>query len=104
MRPTITDAFAACGMIGLAEVGYGAVTGDRERARAAITPLAEQPGLTVEQTAEAITRIAVSGMYSDVSGLVSRFGMGSRLPPDFCIERHLITKGLGETRFWCSRL
>jgi N-methylhydantoinase A len=77
-RPTITDAFAACGMVGLAEVGYGAVTVDRERAHAAITPLAEQLGRTVEQTAEAIIRIAVSGMYSDVSGLVSRFGIDPR--------------------------
>ena len=77
-RPTITDAFAACGMVGLAEVGYGAVTVDRERARAAIAPLAEQLGRSVEQTAEAIIRIAVSGMYSDVSGLVSRFGIDPR--------------------------
>ncbi len=77
-RPTITDAFAACGMVGLADVGYGAVTVDPERARAAIAPLAEQLGLTVEQTAEAIIRIAVSGMYSDVSGLVSRFGIDPR--------------------------
>ena len=77
-RPTITDAFAACGMIGLAEIGYAAVTVDRERARAAIAPLAEALGRTVEQTAEAIIRIAVSGMYSDVSGLVSRFGIDPR--------------------------
>ena len=77
-RPTITDAFAACGMVGLAEVGYGAVTVDRERARAAIAPLAEQLGRTVEQTGEAIIRIAVSGMYSEVSGLVSRFGIDPR--------------------------
>ena len=77
-RPTITDAFAACGMVGLAEVGYGAVTVDRELARKAIAPLAGQLGRTVEQTAEAIIDIAVSGMYSDVSGLVSRFGIDPR--------------------------
>jgi N-methylhydantoinase A len=77
-RPTITDAFAACGMVGLAEIGYAAVTVDRGRARDAIAPLAEQLGLTVEATAEAIIRIAVSGMYSDVSSLVSRFGVDPR--------------------------
>jgi N-methylhydantoinase A len=77
-RPTITDAFAACGMVGLAEIGYAAVTVDRDRARNAIAPLAEQLGLTVEATAEAIIRIAVSGMYSDVSSLVSRFGVDPR--------------------------
>jgi N-methylhydantoinase A len=74
-RPTITDAFAACGMVGFAEVGYGAVTVDRERARAAIAPLAETLGRSVEETAEAIIRIAVSGMYTEVSALVSRFGI-----------------------------
>ena len=77
-RPTITDAFAACGMVGLAEIGYAAVTVDRDRARTAIAPLAETLGRSVEQTAEAIIRIAVSGMYSDVSGLVSRFGIDPR--------------------------
>jgi N-methylhydantoinase A len=78
VRPTITDAFAACGMVGLSEIGYAAVTVDRGKARTAIAPLAETLGLTVEQTAEAIIRIAVSGMYSDVSGLVSRFGIDPR--------------------------
>jgi N-methylhydantoinase A len=77
-RPTITDAFAACGMVGLAEIGYAAVAVDRGRARDAIAPLAEQLRLTVEATAEAIIRIAVSGMYSDVSSLVSRFGVDPR--------------------------
>ena len=77
-RPTITDAFAACGMVGLAEIGYAAVTVDRDRARNAIAPLADQLGLTIEATAEAIIRIAVSGMYSDVSSLVSRFGVDPR--------------------------
>ena len=77
-RPTITDAFAACGLVGIAELGYAAVTVDREKARAAIAPLAEALGRTVEQTSEAIIRIAVSGMYSDVSGLVSRFGIDPR--------------------------
>ena len=65
-------------MVGLSEIGYAAVTVDRDKARTAIAPLAEKLGLTVEQTAEAIIRIAVSGMYSDVSGLVSRFGIDPR--------------------------
>ncbi|MBV8912633.1 MAG: hydantoinase/oxoprolinase family protein [Acetobacteraceae bacterium] len=77
-RPTITDAFAACGLIGLSDVGYGAVTVDAAKARAAIQPLAEHLERSVEETAEAIIRIAVSGMYAEVSGLVSRFGIDPR--------------------------
>ncbi len=77
-RPTITDAFAACGLIGLSDVGYGAVVVDQERARTAITPLAERLSMTVEATAEAIIRICTSGMYAEVSGLVSRFGIDPR--------------------------
>lgn len=77
-RPTITDAFAACGLIGLSTLGYAAVTIDQDRARAAIATLAEPLGRTVEETAEAIIRIAVSGMFQEVSGLVSRFGIDPR--------------------------
>src|SRR5207302_6269461 len=77
-RPTITDAFAACGLIGQAELGYNAVTPDVGKARAAIGGLASRVGRSVEETAEAIIKIAVSGMYSQVSGLVSRFGIDPR--------------------------
>ncbi|MEJ1976428.1 MAG: hydantoinase/oxoprolinase family protein [Acetobacteraceae bacterium] len=77
-RATITDAFAACGLVGLSPIGYSAVTVDRERARAVVGELGAKLGRTVEETAEAIIRIAVSGMYSDVSALVSRFGIDPR--------------------------
>jgi len=77
-RATITDAFAACGMIGSAALGYSAVTIDRERARAAIGDLADRLGRPIEETAEAIIRIAVSGMYTEMSALVSRFGIDPR--------------------------
>lgn len=77
-RPTITDAFAACGLVGLSTIGYAAVTIDQALARAAIQPLADAMDRTVEQTAEAIIRIAVSGMFQEVSGLVSRFGIDPR--------------------------
>jgi N-methylhydantoinase A len=77
-RATITDAFAALGLVGLSEIGYSAVTIDRDKARAVIRELAEKLGRSIEETAEAIIRIAVSGMYSDVSALVSRFGIDPR--------------------------
>ena len=77
-RATITDAFVACGLIGFSALGYASVTVDRDRARAAVGELGEKLGRSVEQTAEAIIRIAVSGMYADVSALVSRFGIDPR--------------------------
>jgi len=77
-RATITDAFAALGLVGLSEIGYSAVTIDRAAARHAVGELAGALGRTIEQTAEAIIRIAVSGMYSDVSALVSRSGIDPR--------------------------
>jgi N-methylhydantoinase A len=77
-RPTITDAFAACGLVGLSTLGYAAVTIDQGRARAAVETLATPLGRTIEQTAEAIIDIAVSGMFVEVSGLVSRFGIDPR--------------------------
>lgn len=77
-RATITDAFVVCGLVGATELGYASVSVDRERARAVVAELAETLGRTVEQTAEAIIRIAVSGMYAAVSALVSRFGIDIR--------------------------
>jgi N-methylhydantoinase A len=77
-RATITDAFAACGLIGFSTIGYAAVTIDQARARAVVGELAGQLDRTVEQTAEAIIRIAVSGMFQEVSALSSRFGIDPR--------------------------
>ena len=77
-RPTITDAFAVCGLIGQAELGYSAVTVEVARARAAVGTVAEALGLGLEATAEAIIRIAVSGMYGKVSSITTRFGADPR--------------------------
>jgi N-methylhydantoinase A len=77
-RATITDAFAALGLVGLSDIGYSAVTIDAAKARAVVGELAGTLGRTIEETAEAIIRIAVSGMYSDISALVSRFGVDPR--------------------------
>jgi N-methylhydantoinase A len=63
-RATITDAFAALGLVGLSDIGYSAVTIDADKARAVVGELAGKLGRTIEETAEAIIRIAVSGMYS----------------------------------------
>lgn len=77
-RATITDAFVACGLVGHSDLGYNAVTIDAEASRRAIGQLADRLGSTVEETAEAIIQIAVSGMFAEVSGLVSRYGIDLR--------------------------
>lgn len=77
-RATITDAFVACGLIGSAELGYNSVSVDVEKARLAVGDLAAKIGRTIEETAQAIIEIAISGMYSETSGLVSRFGIDPR--------------------------
>ena len=77
-QPTATDAFAACGMIGHGDLGYNAVKVDVAAARAAWQPLAERLGITVEETAETAIELAISSMYGDTSGLLSRFGLDPR--------------------------
>ncbi len=77
-RATITDAMAAANLVGHTALGYGAVSVDRVAARAAIRPLAERIGASVEATAATIVEISVSSMYAEVSGLVSRFGIDPR--------------------------
>ena len=77
-RPTITDAMAVLGYVGQAELGYGAVKVDRARAIAAVGTVARAMGVPVEQAAESIIRIAVSGMYLEVSKLISRAGIDPR--------------------------
>ncbi len=78
IRPTVTDAFVVCGMIGHGDLGYNAVKVDVEASRRAIGELARKLGISVEEAAETIIQIAISSMYTDVSGLVSRFGIDPR--------------------------
>lgn len=77
-QATATDAFAACGLIGHGDLGYHAVQVDVAAARAAIGVLAEPLGITLEEAAENIIALAISSMYSDTSGLLSRFGLDPR--------------------------
>ena len=77
-RATITDAFAVLGFIGQAELGYSAVTVDVAKAREAVGEIAKALDRTVEEAAEAIIKIAVSGMYLEVSKLISRAGVDPR--------------------------
>ena len=77
-RPTLTDAFAVLGYVGQEEIGYRAVQIDVEAARRAVGTLAAPLGMPLQETAEAILRIAISGMYLEVSKLMSASGVDPR--------------------------
>ncbi|MCK1303759.1 MULTISPECIES: hydantoinase/oxoprolinase family protein [unclassified Bradyrhizobium] len=77
-RPTITDAFAAMGVLGQTDLGYSTVQVDRDAAIRAIAELAGSLGQEPPKIAEAIVNVAISGMYAGVSRLVSRFGIDPR--------------------------
>ncbi len=82
-RPTITDAFAVLGWIGGGELGYSAIRVDLAKAHAAIASVAARTGMSVVAAAEAIIKIAVSGMYMEVSKLISRHGVD---PRDYALQ------------------
>jgi N-methylhydantoinase A len=77
-RATITDALVVLGFLGNAALGYSAVEMHAELAGQAIGEIAERLSMTPEAAAEAIVRVAVSGMYLEVSKLVSRHGIDPR--------------------------
>ena len=77
-RPTITDAFAVLGYIGQFSLDYSAIDIDADKARAAVDAVAGRIGRSTEETAQAIVDVAVSGMYVEVSKLISRDGIDPR--------------------------
>jgi len=77
-RPTITDAFAVLGLLGAGELGYGAVSLDKAAAERAVLTLSAPLGLSVQATAESIIRVSISGMYLEISKLMSRHGADPR--------------------------
>jgi N-methylhydantoinase A len=77
-EPTITDAFAAIGVLGQTALGYDSVRLDVAAARDAIAPLAAGLGESIEAVAEAIINVSISGMSSGISRLISRFGIDPR--------------------------
>ncbi len=77
-RPTITDAFVVCGFLGATGLGYGEVSMRADLAREALGGVAAALSMSLEETAEAIIKVGVSGMYLEVSKLVSRYGIDPR--------------------------
>jgi N-methylhydantoinase A len=81
-RATITDAMCVLGWIGHGELGYGSVSVRRDLAEQALDVVAAALGRPREDAAEAIIRVAISGMYKEVSKLAARQGVDAR---DFCL-------------------
>ncbi|MCR9073208.1 MAG: hydantoinase/oxoprolinase family protein [Alphaproteobacteria bacterium] len=77
-RAAITDAFVVCGFLGQSALGYSAVSMRTDLARKAVGEIADALGKGLEETAESIIHVAVSGMYLEVSKLVSRHGIDPR--------------------------
>lgn len=77
-QATITDAYAVCGSLGSGELGYGAVRLDLELARRAVGEIAQRMQLGVEEAAEAIIKVSVSGMFLEISKLFSHHGADPR--------------------------
>lgn len=77
-RPTVTDAFCVCGLIGQGRLAYGSIQLDRARAVAAVGELAEKLSRPLEETAQMIIDVAVSGMYLEISKLIARHGIDVR--------------------------
>jgi N-methylhydantoinase A len=73
---------AVCGFLGHLPLAYSSVTMDRARAAASIAPLAETLRLRLEETAEAIIKVAISGMFVEVNKLLGRYGVD---PADFAL-------------------
>ncbi|MDP6709364.1 MAG: hydantoinase/oxoprolinase family protein [Alphaproteobacteria bacterium] len=82
-RATLTDAFAVLGFLGQSDLGYSAVRMHEDLAEKAVDAIARQLDLGRHETAEAIVRVAVSGMFLEVSKLVSRYGID---PRDFTLQ------------------
>ena len=75
---TLTDAFAVLGYVGQVDIGYRAVQVDVQAARRAVETLAGPLGMSIEEAADSILRIAISGMYLEVSKLMSAYGVDPR--------------------------
>lgn len=77
-KATITDAFAALGLLGEGKLGYGKVNIDLEAAKTALNPIAKSLGIDVMKTAQSIIDVAISGMFLETTKLLSRFGADPR--------------------------
>jgi N-methylhydantoinase A len=76
-EPTVTDAALVLGMLGAGELAAG-IRLDRELARGAIAPLAEELGLPVEDVARGILTIANASMADTIREITAEQGQDPR--------------------------
>ncbi len=78
-EPALTDAFVLCGLLNPDNfVGGRLRLASRRAPAAAIRPLAERLGRSVEAAAEAIIEVAPANMYAEFSQAMARHGLDPR--------------------------
>lgn len=78
MLPTLTDAFLVSGYLNPGHFAAGRMALDGKRSRDAIAPLAAQLGKSIEETADAMVRIAAANMYAELSNIMEQKGFDPR--------------------------
>ena len=74
-EPTVTDAYLVMGILGEHDLLGGAMDISRDAAEQAIARLAGELGLSVDETAEGIIRVATANMYAELLPLIARHGV-----------------------------
>lgn len=82
VEPTVTDANVVLGRLGHSGLADGALTLDRAAARQAFAPVADELGMTIEETAQAVLDITDARMSDALRTVTVRRGHD---PRDFCL-------------------
>lgn len=77
-EPTVTDAYAVLGIMSPDGILGGEMKLDLDKARAALAPLGEKLGRTIEQTADAILQVATANIYAETVPQLARRGVDGR--------------------------
>jgi N-methylhydantoinase A len=77
-EPALSDAFLVCGFLNPNNFVGGRIKLDEGSAWAAIRPIADQLGLSIDAAAEAIVEVSTSNMYAEFSQVMARHGLDPR--------------------------
>jgi N-methylhydantoinase A len=77
-EPALSDAFLLCGLLNPENFVGGRLRLYRDRAAAALRPLADALGLDVDGAAEAVVEVATANMYAAFSNVLARHGLDPR--------------------------
>lgn len=75
IEPTVTDAYAALGIMSPDGILGGEMKLDIDKAHTALATLGDRLGLTVEQTADAILQVATANIYAETVPQLARRGV-----------------------------